>query len=135
VKRNPARTFLLALLLVHGLLALWGVVGFTEWFWADPPWPRVSNELFPPGVLFLQWTLVLVAAAVFLVGTRLRWTHTPAAMAVVYAAMAGLCAVQTVRYMESDHRFVAMGLEYVAYAGILLFLFRSEEFRGGGSDP
>lgn len=131
MKRDPARAFLFVLLVVHGFLALWGVVGLTEWFWADPPWPRVSNELFPSGVLLLQWTLILMAAAVFLVGTGFRWAHTPTAMAVVYAAMAGLCAVQTVRYMESDHRFVAMGLEYAAYAGILIFLFRSDEFRGG----
>jgi hypothetical protein len=87
---------------VHGALPLSGVVGFTEWFWADPPWPRLSNELFPSGVLFLQCTLVLMAAAVFLVGTRLRWSHAP----------------------------VAMGLEDVAYIWILMFLFGSSEFRG-----
>jgi TRAP-type C4-dicarboxylate transport system permease large subunit len=131
MKRDPARASLFVLLVVHGFLALWGVGGFTECFWADPPWPRVSNELFPSGVLFLQWTLILMAAAVLLVGTRFRWTHTPTAIAGVYVAMAGLCAVQTVRHMESDHRFVAMGLEYVAYAGILVFVFRSSEFRGG----
>lgn len=32
-------------------------------------------------------------------------------------------------YMESETRFVAMLLEYLAYAGILAFLFRSRLFK------
>lgn len=52
-------------------------------------------------------------------------------MACLYAAMAVLCAVETFRYMENDSRFLAMGLEYLAYAGILAFLFRTRREAGG----
>jgi hypothetical protein len=89
----------------------------------------VSNPLFPRDILFMQWTLILVAGSVFLSGSFLRWHQTPTAMACIYAAMAALCAVETFRYRESGTRFHAMGLEYLAYAGILVFLFRSSLFR------
>lgn len=123
------RVFTAVLLLVHGFLGVWALVGFAEWFSASTPWPRVSNPLFPRDILFIHWTLILAAALVFLGGHALAWQHTPAAMACVYAAMAALCAVQTLQYLESDLRFVAMGAEYLAYAGILLFLFRASHFQ------
>jgi hypothetical protein len=122
------RAFTLLLLGVHAFLLAWGLVGFVEWFSSVTPWPRVSNPLFPPDILFMQWTLVVVAGVTFIAGYLLRWPHTPVAMACVYAAMAALCAVETFRFLESDFRFAAMGLEYLAYAAILLFLFRSGPF-------
>ncbi len=117
------------LLVVHGFLAVWALVGFVEWFWADPPWSRVSNPLFPRNILFLQWFLTLIAAAVFIVGYIIRWQYTPIVMACIYIAMASLCAVETFEYMKSDSRFIAMGIEYLAYAGILFFLFRARIFQ------
>lgn len=119
----------IVLLVVHGILALWALIGFAEWFFPNTPWSRVSNDLFPQDVLFMQWALTLLAAVVFIVGYLVGWSHTPTAMACVYSAMAALCAVETFGYMESDTRFVAMALEYLAYAGILLFLFRSDLFQ------
>jgi hypothetical protein len=65
---DPARTFTLLLLGVHAFLAVWGLVGFVEWFSSGTPWPRVSNPPFPREILFLQWTLVLVAGATFIAG-------------------------------------------------------------------
>ena len=124
-----ANIVVFVLLAVHGFLALWAVVGFAEWFLPSVPWSRVSNPLFPGDILFMQWALTLAAALVFILGYIFKWQHTPAAMACVYAAMAALCAVETFRYMQSDTRFVAMALEYIAYAGILVFLFRSPLFR------
>ncbi|MBX3134086.1 MAG: hypothetical protein KF689_11965 [Gemmatimonadaceae bacterium] len=122
------KSITLGLLLVHGFLLLWATVGFIEWFWETPPWPRVSNPEFPRDVLFIQWTLTLAAGIVFIVGFILAWPRTPIALACVYAAMAALCAVETTRYMQSDTRYIAMALEYVAYAAILVFLFRSSSF-------
>lgn len=127
--RDPARTFVAVLVAVHGFLAVWALVGFYEFFAATQPWPAVSNPLFPREILFMQWVLTLAAAGIFLGGYVLRWRYTPTAMACTYAAMAAVCAVQTMTYMQSEFRFVAMGLEYIAYAGILLFLFRSSLFR------
>lgn len=120
-------TFLL--LAVHGILALWAVVGFAEWFWATPPWPRISNAIFPRDILLIQWTLTFIAASVFIGGYILKWPNTPVALACVYAAMAALCAVETFGYMEGTARFVAMGAEYLAYAGILVFLYRIRIFQ------
>lgn len=124
-----AKAMTLALVVVHGFLVIWATVGFIEWFWDAPPWPRVSNPLFPGDILFMQWTLTLTAGIVFIVGFVLGWPYMPVAMACVYAAMAALCAVETFRYMESETRFVAMGVEYVTYAAILVFLFRSSSFQ------
>jgi hypothetical protein len=129
---DTTRTFISLLLAVHAFLAGWALVGFAEWFAATVPWPRVSNELFPRHVLLAQWGLILAAAVVFLGGYAVRWRHTPVALAAVYAAMAALCAVQTFDYMTDDFRFVAMALEYAAYTGILVFLFRSDVFRPAG---
>jgi hypothetical protein len=128
MNQDRGRAFVIVLLAVHGFLALWAIVGFAEWFAPETPWPRVSNELFPGTILFMQWALTLGAAIVFIGGMARRWPYTPAAMTGIYGAMATLCAVQTFEYMQGELRFVAMGLEYVAYAGILGFLFRSNRF-------
>jgi hypothetical protein len=126
---NLIRTITVILLAVHGFLAIWALIGFAEWFSTTPPWNRVSNPLFPREVLFIQWALTLTAASAFILGYVFRCQYTPLAMACVYAAMAALCAVETIRYMESDSRFIAMGVEYLAYAGILVFLFRARIFQ------
>jgi hypothetical protein len=125
---NLTKVVTLVLIAVHGLLVIWATVGLIEWFWEAPPWPRVSNALFPRDILFMQWTLTLTAGIVFIVGSVLEWSYLHVAMACVYAAMAALCAVETFGYMESDSRFVAMLAEYAAYATILVFLFRSRPF-------
>jgi hypothetical protein len=130
---DTARVLVWLLLAVHTVLAGWALVGFAEWFAATVPWPRVSNELFPRHVLLAQWVLILAAAVVFLGGYAVRWRHTPVALAAVYAAMAAVCALQTFNYMTNDFRFAAMALEYTAYIGILIFLFRSDVFRPAGA--
>lgn len=132
VSLDPTRAFALTLLAVHAVLGLWALVGFAEWFAPSVPWARVSNALFPRDILFMQWALILTAATVFVSGYLLGWAYTPVAMACVYAAMAALCAVETFGYMESETRFVAMAAEYVAYAGILVFLFRAGLFAPSG---
>jgi hypothetical protein len=119
------KAIIVVLLAVHGILAVWALAGFVEWFWATPPWNRISNVLFPRDILFMQWSLSLAGAAIFLIGYAIGWRFMPVALASAYAAMAALCAVQTFAYMESEHRFLALGLEYVAYAAILTFLFRT----------
>lgn len=117
------------LITVHVVLGLWAAVGLVEWFWATAPWPRITNPLFPRGILLMQWGLSLTAAALFLGGFALRWSRTPTALAVVYTAMALLCAVETFTYMHGTSRFVAMAAEYMAYASIVVVLHRSEYFR------
>lgn len=120
---------LVVLVGVHVVLGLWALAGFVEWFALTPPWPRISNALFPRHVLFLQWALTLAASVLFIGGFVARWRHTPTALAGVYVAMAALCALETFAYMTGELRFVAMAAEYMAYAGIIVFLSRSGRFR------
>jgi hypothetical protein len=120
-----ARLFGGFLAAVHVGLGAWALVGFAELFLPAVPWTRLSNPLFSPPMLFLQWLLIAAAATLFVVGYLARWRHTPEAMALVYAAMAGVCAYQTFFILTHESRFRAMAIEYVEYAVILLFLFHS----------
>lgn len=113
------------LVVVHFGLGVWGIMGLVELLVSEPPWPALSNPLFTPTILLLQWVLVLTAALVFVPGYLIRWSLLPWAMAFVYAAMAALCAVETIGYLESRYRFLAMAAEYVAYLAILAFLFQT----------
>lgn len=122
------RAIIYFLLAIHALLIIWALIGFVEWFSETTPWQRVSNPLFPRHIMFMQWTLTLAAGVIFIGGYVVKWRHTPVAMVGVYAGMATLCAVETFGYMKGDLRFVAMGLEYLAYTAILMFLFRSNLF-------
>lgn len=125
------------LLLVHAGLVLWAAVGLIEWRLPTTPWPAISNPKLPPGILLLQWLLVLVTAGIFIAGFVLHWRFTPLAMAVGYAAMASLCGLQTFNYLDHSTKFFDMTLEYAAYLLILLFLFRApaarRRFRGEGA--
>lgn len=123
------RIFAGLLILVHLGLAAWALVGFAEMIVADVPWQRLSNPLFGPGMLALQWSLILIAAVVFIGGYLRRWAKTPVAMAVIYGAMSLTCAWQTVFILEHDTRFREMGIEYAEYTIILLFLFFSAHAR------
>ena len=74
-----ARTIAMLLIAVHTGLGLWAVVGFSELLFAEVPWTRLSNPLFSPAMLLLQWTLIATAAATFIGGYVRRWRHTPKA--------------------------------------------------------
>lgn len=117
------------LVALHLFLAAWALVGLAEFFAPQVPWRRVSNPLFPEWMLHAQWLAILPTALVFLVGYALGWPYMPAALGVGYAAMAGLCAYQTVFLLQHDTRYLAMAAEYAAYVGILVFLVRSEYVR------
>jgi hypothetical protein len=119
----------IALLIVHGLLAVWAIVGFTELFFSTVPWSRISNQLFPESILFMQWLLTLAAAGIFIFGYIYKWHHTTVALVCAYTAMAALCAIETFGYLKHDSRFIEMLFEYITYAAILIFLFRSKFFQ------
>lgn len=118
-----------AIVVVHVGLLAWALVGFAELVLPAVPWRPVSNPLFSRTMLLLQWTLIATAATIYLAGFCLRWSRTPVAMALVYAAMACVCAYQTFFVLTSPTRFRAMALEYVEYALILAFLFLSPYMR------
>lgn len=119
------RAAIVFLLAVHAGLLGWAVIGFAEMVLAEPPWPRLSNPLFSPAMLFLQWFLVAGAALTLLLGYALRWPRLRGAMALWYAAMAATCAWQTFMILTHDTRFHAMALEYAEYVAILVYLHYS----------
>jgi Ni,Fe-hydrogenase I cytochrome b subunit len=123
------RLILYVLVGVHVFLGLWAIVGWTEWFVQNVPWQRVSNPAFDRGMLFVHWLVILSASVIFLTGYFTRSPHLPAAMTFIYASMALVCALQTFFYLENSSKYVAMILEYAAYAIILFLLWRVEFFR------
>jgi hypothetical protein len=129
MKRDLARLFAALLLLVHAGLGAWAVVGFAELLLADVPWTRISNPELSRPMLLVHWTLIGSAAIVFVVGYLSRWRRTPVAMLGIYAAMALVCAYQTLFVLSNEGRFVAMAIEYTEYTVISLFLWRSELMR------
>lgn len=124
-----ARAIAGVLVLVHIGLGIWALVGFAELLLPEVPWERLSNPLFSPAMLVLQWSLISVAAAVFIAGYLGRWQRLPVAMLVIYGAMALVCAYQTFFVLTHASRFREMAIEYVEYAVILWFLFSSGHVR------
>lgn len=123
------RGFAGVLIAVHTGLLAWALVGYAELILADVPWRRISNPLFSRSMLVLQWSLIAVAATTYLTGFFLRWSRTPSAMAVIYGAMALVCAYQTLFILTNPTRFRAMAIEYTEYLVILAFLFLSPYMR------
>jgi hypothetical protein len=124
-----ARIFAVLLLAIHAGLGAWAIVGYLELVLPQVPWIRVSNPLFSPTMLLIQWTLIATAASVFIIGYLIRWRPTPSAMLLVYGVMALTCAYQTFFILTAPSRFRAMAIEYVEYVVILAFLFFSEHMR------
>lgn len=129
MRESLARGIAGLLVVVHVGLGAWALVGFAELVLPEVPWSRVSNPLFSRSMLLLQWSLISVAAAVFIAGYLGRWKHTPVAMLFIYSAMALVCAYQTFFVLTSASRFRAMAIEYIEYALILGFLFYSNHMR------
>ena len=123
------RAVILVLLAVHAGLVFWALIGFLEMVLADPPWPRLSNPLITPAMLFLQWFLIAGAALTFLTGYARRWRRLRETMTGWYAAMAITCAWQTFFILQHDTRFVAIAIEYAEYAAILVYLRYSPAIR------
>lgn len=119
------RAILILLLVVHGGLLAWAAIGSAELLLPGVPWPRLSNPLFSPAMLALQWTLVAGAASTFLLGWARAWHSLREAMACWYAAMAATCAWQTFLILEHPERFLQMAIEYAEYAAILAWLWLS----------
>ncbi len=113
------------LLLLHAGLLGWAAVGVIEMIAPRVPWPRVSNPLFPPLVLALQWATTAAGALTLLIGWVRRWPLTPLALAGAYSAMAMVCAWQTFALLVHPERFREMATEYVTYVAVIVYLLWS----------
>ena len=107
-----------ALVALHGALLLWGVGGFLELLLETVPWKRFTNPLFPRPVLWLHWSAVTLGGGLFLYGYTTGWKATPNAMALAYAYMALVCAIETFGYLVSPNKYFNMLLTFIAFSFI-----------------
>lgn len=118
------------LIFLHIILLVWSVGGFFEMILSKVPWKPFTNPEFPKWVLIIHWSSVLLASVSFIYGYFTQWSKTPYVMAFAYGLMALVCAIETFGYMTNETKYLAMGLEYLAYTLILLLLFKSKYFIG-----
>jgi hypothetical protein len=116
------------LVVIHLFLLTWGIGGFLEMILPKVPWKPFTNPAFPTWVLIIHWGSVVFASVVFLFGYFNHWNKTPQIMLIAYGIMALVCVIETFGYMTNKTKYLAMGIEYVAYTAILLLLFKSKYF-------
>lgn len=117
------------LILAASVMLGWGTLGFLEYFTGLAPLIPLQNATFPGGTQFIHWLLATLSGAVFLTGYFLRWSYTPLAMMVLYAALATLCAIETFDFMENPSRYGDFARECTYYVLISIYLVRSRRMR------
>ncbi|CAB1075442.1 hypothetical protein D1AOALGA4SA_3262 [Olavius algarvensis Delta 1 endosymbiont] len=125
------RNFIYVLVVVKGLMVVWGILGFVEYF-APSVTFGLQDTNFPLGTQFLHWLLLLLTGAVFIVGFLLSWSHTPFATVTMYATLATLCFVETLDFNAfggGSNRFFIMAAEYVLYIALSTYLLRSKHIK------
>lgn len=118
------QNFIYVLVIAKGMLILWGLLGFVEYFAPSVAF-GLQDSNFPQGVQFLHWLLILLTGSIFIVGFLLRWRHTPYATITMYATLATLCFVETVDFNAfggGTKRFFIMTVEYVLYIALSLYI-------------
>ena len=121
------RTLAFLLIVIHGGLLIWALVGFLEF---HPEWvfTDISNPLFGRTTLLWQWSIVAVASLAYLLGFGFRMHWLPEIMTVFYGVMAITCAYQTFFILLHDSRFMQMAIEFLEYTLILWILYRNVWF-------
>ena len=117
------------LILAASVMFGWGTLGFLEYFTGLAPLMPLQNATFPDGTQFIHWLLIILSGSVFLIGYFLRWSYTPVAMIVLYAALATLCAIETFDFMENPSRYTDFMRECTYYILISIYLLRSTRMR------
>jgi hypothetical protein len=116
------------LIAIHGILFFWSFGGFLEMILPAVAWKPFTNPEFPNWVLVMHWGSVLFASLIFLYGYFAKWKNTPMMMVVAYGIMMTVCIIETFGFMTNKTKYLAMGGEFFAYAGILALLFKSQYF-------
>jgi hypothetical protein len=116
-------------LAVHATLLGWATWGLLEWFFPALPLPQLANPLFPAWLLLFHWLAILAAGALFVFGFTLRWSLTPLAVTLAYAAMATVCAIETFGFLQHATRFRDMAFEYATYVILATLLFNVPAFK------
>lgn len=110
-------------------LLIWGVLGMFEYVTDIPVVVPLQHPAYPAGLQFLQWILLIIFGASFLIGYATRWPHTSLAVIVTFEMLAAMCFIQTFDFLTSDFRYVAFVLECLAYVTIATYLLRSKRMR------
>ena len=128
---QAAKLFPYVLVLLHAVLVGWGVLGLVEYF-VPAATLGLQDTNFPAGTQFLHFASILVTGTLFLAGYFTRWQHTPTVTVTMYAVLATICFIETVDFNAfggGQARFIPMGLEYVTYIGLSIYLLRSATIR------
>lgn len=126
-----SKSFIYVLIVMKLGLIVWGILGAIEYFVPAVAF-GLQDSNFPPGVQFLHWLLILLTGVIFVFGYLARWQYTPFVSIVMYATLATLCFVETVDFNAfggGDRRFLIMGVEYVLYIILGVYLLRSGQVR------
>ena len=126
-----SKHFIYVLLTMKGMLVVWGVLGFIEYFVPTTEY-GLQDSNFPAGVQFLHWLLISLTGIIFIIGFLKRWRCTPFITIMMYATLATLCFVETVDFNAfggGERRFFIMSVEYILYIILSTYLLRSTQVR------
>ena len=127
--KQVSMVFSYLILLAAVVMFIWGSLGFLEYFTGITPLVQLQNPTFPRSTQFIHWLLIFSSGGIYLIGYFTRWKHTPFTMAVIYAMLATLCAVETFDFMTNPGRYGSFIRECIGYVGISIYLFRSQRMR------
>ena len=125
------KNFIYIILAMKGMLVVWGVLGFVEYFVPTAAF-GLQDSNFPAGVQFLHWLLISLTGITFILGFLKRWRYTPFVTIIMYATLATLCFVETVDFNAfggGERRFFIMSVEYFLYIILSTYLLRSTQVR------
>ena len=122
-KQSPG-LILYALLFISGIMLVWGVLGFWEYFFGDALLLPLQNDEFPPGTQFLHWLLITLFGGTFIYGFVTKFKYTPWLVTGTMIAMATLCFIETFDFMTGPNRYLLFILECIVYLAISFYLLR-----------
>ena len=108
------------------VMAVWGTLGFIEYFTGHAVLVPLQNANFPSGTQFLHWLIISVAGYTLLIGYSLRWKCTPNVMVVIFACLATMCFIQTFDFMTREDRYLAYVREVTYYIVFSIYLLKSK---------
>lgn len=117
-----------ALVVIHLFLIIWSTGGIIELISLKVPWTPYTNQDFPQWLLPVHWGSVIITSVGFIVGYFTRWSWLPQFMLAAYSMLFTICVIETLGFMTNSTKYIAMVAEFVAYAVILILLFKHKYF-------
>ncbi len=124
-----SRAFSYILVIGAIVMAIWGTLGFVEYFTGQVILLPLQNPTFPAGTQFIHWFLISLSGYIYLFGYFSRWKFTPNVMVVIYACLATMCFIQTFDFMVREDRYISYVREVIYYIIFSIYLFRSKRMQ------